>query len=44
MSPPEVCTWKITLKYKMKQGKNGKFTCNYKASPINFETQIFLRR
>ena len=31
-------------KYKVKQGKNGKFTANYKASPIDFETQISLRR
>ena len=37
--PPE-----ITLKYKVKQSKNGKFTSNYKASPIEFETQISLRR
>ena len=34
----------IALKYKVKQSKNGKFTSNYKASPINFETQISLRR
>ena len=38
------CTWKIALKYKVKQNKNGKFTFNYKASPIDFETQISLRR
>ena len=38
------CTWKIALKYKVKQSKNGKFTSNYKASPIDFETQISLRR
>ena len=42
-SPPGACTWKITLKYKVKQSKNGKFTSNYKASPIDFETQISLR-
>ena len=30
--------------YKVKQGKNGKFTSNYKAGPIDFETQISLRR
>ena len=42
--PPGACTWKIALKYKVKQSKNGKFTSNYKASPIDFETQIFLRR
>ena len=34
----------IALKYKVKQSKNGKFTSNYKASPIDFETQISLRR
>ena len=44
MSPPGACTWKIALKYKVKQSKNDKFTSNYKASPINFETQISLRR
>ena len=33
----------IALKYKVKQSKNGKFTSNYKASPIDFETQISLR-
>ena len=36
--------WKIALKYKVKQSKNGKFTSNYKASPTDFETQISLRR
>ena len=35
---------KIALKYKIKQSENGKFTSNYKASPIDFETQISLRR
>ena len=40
--PPGACTWKISLKYKVKQSKNGKFTSNYKASPIDFETQISL--
>ena len=44
MSPPGACTWKIALKYKVKQSKNGKFTSNYKASPIEFETQISVRR
>ena len=44
ISPPGGCTWKIALKYKVKQSKNGKFTSNYKASPIDFETQISLRR
>ena len=32
------------LKYNVKQSKNGKFTSNYKASQIDFETQISLRR
>ena len=42
--PLGACTWKTALKYKVKQSKNGKFTLNYKASPIDFETQISLRR
>ena len=42
--PPGACTWKIALKYKVKQSKNGKFTSNYKVSPIDFEMQISLRR
>ena len=37
---PGASTWKIALKYKVKQSKNGKFNSNYKASPIDFETQI----
>ena len=32
------------LNYKVKQSKNGKFTSNYKNGPIDFETQISLRR
>ena len=44
MSPLAACTWKIALKYKVKQSKNGKFPSNYKASPIDFETQISLCR
>ena len=44
MSLPGSCTWKIALKYKITQSKNGKFTSNYKASPIDFEMQISLRR
>ena len=32
------------LKYKVKQSNNGKFTSNYKASQIDFETQISLSR
>ena len=42
--PPGACTWKIALKYKVRQSKNGKFTFNYKASPIDFERQTSLRR
>ena len=42
--PGGACTWKIALKYKVNQSKNDKFTSNYKASPIDFETQISLRR
>ena len=42
--PPGPCTWKIALKYKVKQSKTGKFTSNYKASPVDFETQISFRR
>ena len=38
--PRGTCPWKIALKYKVKQSKKGKFTPNYKASPIDFETQI----
>ena len=33
----------MALKYKVQQSKNGQFPFNYKASPINFETQISLR-
>ena len=42
--PPEGLYLEIAVKYKVKQSKNGKFTSNYKASPIDFETQISLRR
>ena len=42
--PPRACTWKIALRYKVKQRNNGKFPSNYKASPIDFETQISLQR
>ena len=31
ISLPGACTWKIALKYKVKQSKNGKFLSNYKA-------------
>ena len=34
----------IALKYRVKQSKNSKFPSNYKASPINFEKKISLRR
>ena len=44
ISSPGACTWKIALKYKVKQSKNSKFTSNNKASPIDFETQISLCR
>ena len=44
--PPGLVPGKIliVLKYKVKQSKNGKFTSNYKASPIDLEIQISLRR
>ena len=42
--PPGALYLEIALKYKVTQSKNGKFTSNYKASPIDFETQISLRR
>ena len=41
---PGTYTWKIALKYKVKQDKKGKFTSKYNASPLYFETQISLRR
>ena len=41
-APPGVLYLEIALKYKVKQSKNGKFSSNYKASPIDFETQISL--
>ena len=44
ISPPGACTWKIALKYKVEQSNNDKFTSNYTASPIDFETQISLLR
>ena len=34
----------IALKDKVQQSKNGKFPFNYKASPIDFKTQISLHR
>ena len=44
--PPRGLSFEIALKYiyKVKQSKNGKFTSNYKASPIDFETKISVRR
>ena len=42
--PPGGLYSEIALKYKVKQRKNGKFPSIYKASPIDFETQISLRR
>ena len=44
ISPPGACTWKIALKYRVKQSKNSKFISNYKPSLIDFEMQISLRR
>ena len=44
ISPTGACAWKTSLKYKVKQSKNGKFTSNYKASPIDFETRVSFRR
>ena len=44
ISQPGTCTWKFALKHKVEQSKTGKFTSNYKASPIDFETRISLRR
>ena len=35
---------KLRSPYKVKQSKNIKFTSTYKASPVNFEMQISLRR
>ena len=42
--PPGGLYLEIALKYKLKQSKNGQFPSNYKASPIDFETQISLHR
>ena len=38
--PPGGVYLEIALKYKVKQSKDGKFPSNYKASLIDFETQI----
>ena len=40
--PPGGLYLEIALKYKVKHSKNGQFPSNYKASPIDFETQISL--
>ena len=42
--PPGGLYLEIPLKYKAKKSKNGKSPSNYKASLIDFETQISLRR
>ena len=42
--PPGGLYLEIALTYKVKQSKTGNFPSNYKAIPIDFETQISLRR
>ena len=42
--PPGGLYLEIALKYKVKRSKNGQFPSNYKASPIDFKTQISLHR
>ena len=44
ISPPRGLYLEIALKYKVKQSKNGKLPSNYKASAIDFETQISVHR
>ena len=44
ISPPGGLYLEIALKYKVEQSKNGKLLSNYKASPVEFQTQIFLHR
>ena len=44
ISPPGELYSEISLKYKVKPSRNGKFPSIYKASPIDFETQISLRK
>ena len=39
-APPLGLYLEIALKYKVKQSKDGKFPSNYKASLIDYETQI----
>ena len=41
--PPGPCTWNCP-QIQSKTSKNGKFTSNYKASPIDCETQISVLR
>ena len=38
--PPGACTWKLHSTLQSKTSKNSKFPSNYKAGPIDFETQI----
>ena len=42
--PPRGLYLEIALKYKVKQSKNDKIPSNYKASSIDFETQISFHR
>ena len=42
--PPGGLYLEIALKYNLKWSKNGQTPSNYKASPIDFEMQISLRR
>ena len=44
MRPRGAYTWKLPSNTQVKRGKNGKFPSIYKASPIDFEAQISLRR
>ena len=44
MSPSGGLYLEIALKYKVKQRKKGKFPSFCKASPMDFEMQISLRR
>ena len=40
ISPPGVCTWKIALKYKVKQRKNGKFPSNCKLARSTLKRKL----
>ena len=44
MSTPGGVYLEIALKYKVQQSEKGKCPSSYKASPIDFETQISPRR